>query len=354
MSYTARVSPDHLAAAATRPNELQVGVTHGRLMWPGASRKIQPGRHEGKSATSDGRALGLRPATRSLPICRTCGTQIPPQQAGLRGCLNCPDSGPYSGPGGRQWTSLDELGGTHRNTLCLQEAGLWGIGTEPGFALGQRALLVQTQEGNVLWDCTPLLDDAIIDAVCRLGGVAAIAISHPHYYSTMVEWSRIFGDAPIYLPASHRRSTAFPDAAIHFWEGETINLGAEVTLIRTGGHYEGSQVLHWASGADGRGALLSGDLPYVVSGHRWAGEGGDSANPHAHGSEDMRCVIDALKPYPYARIYGAQWQAIVTAAGCSATSRAAGVCPGTMGADGLLWDRMLTAPRTWPEYIRYF
>ena len=27
----------------------------------------------------------------------------------------------------------------------------------------------------------------------ELGGIAAIAISHPHYYTSMVEWSRAFG-----------------------------------------------------------------------------------------------------------------------------------------------------------------
>ena len=29
-----------------------------------------------------------------------------------------------------------------------------------------------------------------------MGGLKAIAISHPHYYSSMVEWSRAFGGVP--------------------------------------------------------------------------------------------------------------------------------------------------------------
>jgi hypothetical protein len=35
---------------------------------------------------------------------------------------------------------------------------------------------------NVLWDGISLIDDATIEAVHSLGGLAAIAISHPHYF----------------------------------------------------------------------------------------------------------------------------------------------------------------------------
>lgn len=64
------------------------------------------------------------------------------------------------------------------------DLGLVGIGTEPSFAIGQRALLVRTPQGNVLWDSITLIDDATVDAVRKLGGIRAIAISHPHYYSS--------------------------------------------------------------------------------------------------------------------------------------------------------------------------
>ena len=70
---------------------------------------------------------------------------------------------------------------------------LMGIGIEPHFAIGQRALFVRTDQGNVLWDCLPLLDQAVVESLHALGGVAAIAISHPHYYSSMIEWSRALG-----------------------------------------------------------------------------------------------------------------------------------------------------------------
>ena len=45
-----------------------------------------------------------------------------------------------------------------------------------------------------------LVDDDTVAEVERRGGIDAIAISHPHYYSTMVDWGRRFG-CPVYLHA---------------------------------------------------------------------------------------------------------------------------------------------------------
>jgi glyoxylase-like metal-dependent hydrolase (beta-lactamase superfamily II) len=71
----------------------------------------------------------------------------------------------------------------------------------------------------------------------------------------MVEWSRAFGDAPIHLHADHKPWIQRPDPAIKFWEGERIELKEGVSLHRCGGHFEGSTVLLWPDGADGKGAL---------------------------------------------------------------------------------------------------
>src|SRR5690606_37938090 len=127
----------------------------------------------------------------------------------------------------------------HRNSIRFEEPGLIGIGVEPQFAIGQRALLVQSAQGNFLWDCVPLVDPALVEMVRALGGLAGIAISHPHYYTSMVEWSRAFGDVPIYLHADDRQWAMRPDDAIVFWDGETKSLADGVTLVRCGGHFEG-------------------------------------------------------------------------------------------------------------------
>ncbi|MEO6063202.1 MAG: MBL fold metallo-hydrolase [Thermoflexales bacterium] len=153
----------------------------------------------------------------------------------------------YVGPAGQSWTTLAQIQRTHRNMFQRLELNLYGIGSAPQFAIGQRALLIRTPGGNVLWDCISLLDDATIDIITALGGVRAIAISHPHFYTTVLEWSRAF-DAPVSLHAADRQWMMRPDPAIQFWEGETRDLLPGIRLTRVGGHFAGSSVLIWDAG----------------------------------------------------------------------------------------------------------
>ena len=62
-----------------------------------------------------------------------------------------------------------------------------------------------------------------------------------------------------------------PDPRVEFWEGETLALGDGLTLIRCGGHFAGGTVLHWAAGAEGAGALLTGDIVQVIPDRRYVG-----------------------------------------------------------------------------------
>src|SRR5919206_1429521 len=121
-------------------------------------------------------------------ICVTCGTQFADTQTQPDACPVCEDERQYLPPEGQQWTTLDVLQQDHANRIEEIEPGLTGIGTEPSFAIGQRALLVQREQGNILWDCISLIDDRTVSAIEERGGISAIAISHPHYYSSMVEW----------------------------------------------------------------------------------------------------------------------------------------------------------------------
>ena len=115
-------------------------------------------------------------------ICATCGVQYadaetdaPPEH-----CLICEDERQYIGLKGQRWVTMPELQKEHHNRIEDVDLNLTGIGTVPGFAIGQRALLVQTPNGNVLWDCISLLNDSTVGAVRALGGISAIAVSHPH------------------------------------------------------------------------------------------------------------------------------------------------------------------------------
>lgn len=243
-------------------------------------------------------------------LCVTCGTQFPDAAAPPDACPICADPRQYVGPGGQRWTTLEALRLTHRNAFQRLEPALYGIGTVPQFAIGQRALLVRTPAGNVLWDCIALLDDATVDIVRALGGLAAVAISHPHYYTTMVEWARAF-DAPVLLHAADRAHVVRPDPALRFWEGETRDLAdvglAGLTLVRCGGHFAGGTVLHWPAGAGGRGALLTGDVIQVVPDRRWVSFMRSYPNLVPLDAAGVTRVVEAVAPFAYDRIYGAWW-----------------------------------------------
>jgi glyoxylase-like metal-dependent hydrolase (beta-lactamase superfamily II) len=174
-------------------------------------------------------------------------------------CAICDDERQYVPASGQRWTSLEELRAEgRRNVLEPLEPGLTQIRTEPSFAIGQQAYLVQTPAGNVLWDCISFIDDETIAAVRELGGIDAIAISHPHFYSSCVEWARAF-DATIWLPAPDREWVMRPDPSIRHFGEESVSLVDGVRLVRVGGHFHGSTVVLWEAGSDGRGALLTGD-----------------------------------------------------------------------------------------------
>lgn len=235
-------------------------------------------------------------------ICVTCGTQYPASQNPPSACAICEDERQYIGHQGQLWTNLEALRGNYGNGFKEIEPNLIELVTEPRFAIGQRALLVQSSQGNILWDCITLIDDDTIARVRELGGISKIAISHPHYYSTMVEWSKAF-NAPIYIHEDEKPWVMRHDAAVQFWQGETLLLGEGLTLIRCGGHYNGSQVLHWASGAGGEGVLLTGDTIVVVDDRRYVTFMYSYANLIPLPASKIRQILNALEPFAYDRLY---------------------------------------------------
>ena len=255
-------------------------------------------------------------------ICVTCGTQFTETGTPPERCPICEDERQYVGHDGQQWTSLDELRQAHHNCVEKLESKLYGVGTEPSFAIGQRALLLLSDEGNILWDCVSLLDNATIEKVNELGGVAVIAVSHPHYYSSVVEWARAF-DAQVYLHAADRQWVMRPDPIIEFWTGEGLELHGGVTLLRGGGHFEGGTVLHWPSGAEGRGALFTGDIIQVVSDRRWVSFMYSYPNLIPLPASEVRRIVSVVAPYSFERIYGAWWDRVVLSDAKEAVRRSA-------------------------------
>lgn len=238
------------------------------------------------------------------PICVTCGVQHATVELG---CRICQDERQYVGWDGQQWTSIAEMSAAgYRNRIEEVEPGLWGIGTEPRFAIGQRALLVQTTAGNVLWDPISLIDDDTVARVQSLGGIAAISASHPHFYGSMVEWSRAFDRAPMHLPAADREWRCREDPAYVSY-GDDVEPVAGVSLVRCGGHFEGSAVLHWPGGAEGRGVLLTGDTIQVVLDRRYVSFMRSYPNLIPMDPGAIATILTRIEPLGYDRVYGAFW-----------------------------------------------
>jgi hypothetical protein len=237
-------------------------------------------------------------------ICTACGTQFPPSDTAPQQCVICEDERQFVPPRGQTWTTLAALAAGYLNAYREHEAGLIGIGTQPSFAIGQRALLIRTPRGNVLWDCISLLDAATVTLINALGGLKAIAISHPHFYTTMVEWSRAFGDVPVHLHANDQEWIMRPDPCVQLWHGDTLQLMPDVTLIRCGGHFPGGTALHWAQGASGRGVVCSSDMATVTTDRKFFTFMRSYPNLIPLSAKGAMAIGAALEPFAFDAVYG--------------------------------------------------
>jgi hypothetical protein len=262
------------------------------------------------------RAIVLREVERY--ICSTCGTQFPDSAEPPAECPICVDERQYVPAGGQRWTTMAELGSGHANEF-RDDGTLTGVATAPGFAIGQRALLVPFGDSNLLWDCITLLDDATAEEVERRGSLAGIAISHPHYYSAMVEWAHRF-DCPIHLHAADAEWIMRPDPAIELWDGDEHELGDGLTLIRGGGHFPGGAMLHRAHGA---GELLTGDIIQVIPDRSHVGFMWSYPNLVPLPQAEVIAIAASVETFEFDVIYGAWWDRVITAGAKDVVRRSA-------------------------------
>jgi hypothetical protein len=238
-------------------------------------------------------------------ICYICGTQFADSSLAPFCCPICTDERQYVGLEGQQWMSLADLRREYKTRLQPEQQGLTSFSIEPKFGIGQRSFLVETASGNLLWDCLSLLDEDAVRYIRERGGLQAIAISHPHYYTCMVEWSRVFGDIPIYLHAADKKWVMRPDDRISFWSGESLNLFGGLQLVRCAGHFEGAAVMHWPDGANGRGALLTGDTIQVVPDRKSVSFMYSYPNYIPLNKAAIHRIVAAVQPLAFEQVYGA-------------------------------------------------
>jgi glyoxylase-like metal-dependent hydrolase (beta-lactamase superfamily II) len=190
-------------------------------------------------------------------MCVFCANEYAPDADLPEVCPICDDDRqwlPESGPG---FMPLDE---SADNALTTDEveSGLTALTVRPSVGIGQRGFVIATSDGNILWEPPGFIGPALVEWLERHGGLAAVAASHPHLVGASVSLSHRFGRVPVYYNDFDRRWVTRPDPVIEFWT-DTADLHGGVRLVRCGGHFPGSAVLHLPDAANGRGAILTGD-----------------------------------------------------------------------------------------------
>jgi glyoxylase-like metal-dependent hydrolase (beta-lactamase superfamily II) len=241
-----------------------------------------------------------------LWTCEQCGAQFLEGAEPPQACPVCEDERQYVNWKGQAWLTREELATRHK-LVWRDDLGIPGIGVEPNFAIGQRALLVPEADGCVMWDCVPLATREAIDYVRSLGGLKAIAVSHPHYYGAVADWSEAFGGVPVYLHGDDRAFVTRPHPAIVPWTGDSRRISDDILLVRTGGHFAGGTILHWRAGAEGKGALLTGDVAMVAMDRRSLSFMYSFPNYIPLNAAAVRRIWAAVEPLAFDRIYGAWW-----------------------------------------------
>jgi hypothetical protein len=254
-------------------------------------------------------------------ICVRCGVQYADTAAPPSSCPICEDEREAVPAEGQRWTHMAELGSDHRTDIRTEEPGLTGIGVTPEFGIGQRALLVRTAAGNVLWDCVPLLDEPARRAIDELGGLSAICLSHPHFYAAHLEFAAAF-DAPVFLPRSDEQWIPRRSPHIELFDDE-IEPVPGLTVARIGGHFDGACVLHWPEGAQGRGALLTGDTIMVVEDRGWVSFMWSFPNLIPLDADTVTGIARRVGRFRFDRVYGGWWGHVVLDDGAAAVRRSA-------------------------------
>lgn len=235
-------------------------------------------------------------------ICQACGVQHAETASPPTRCIICEDPRQFAPETGQKWTTLEQVQNGHANHFRAVAKNVTAISTVPHFAIGQRAFLIETSAGNVLWDCVTLLDAATEAFIRERGGLKAIALSHPHYYGTMASWGTVFG-CPVLIHEHDRDWVVEPAACIEFWGGKQKELLPGLTLHCLGGHFPGSCAVLWSD----RRMLLPGDTFLVTRDGRHVSFMWSYPNYVPLPAQDVQRIAQSLSTMEFDAIHSAFW-----------------------------------------------
>lgn len=246
-----------------------------------------------------------------LPICVACMTQYSTPRSE---CPICLDPRQFVPATGQSWTSLRKLAEEkHTNKIVAdqQDERVCFILTEPSTGIGQTPILIKTSRATYMWDCNAFLSENLFNQLTTMQPpLKAIAISHPHFFSTSLTWSRCL-KVPLILAAADKhwfqRLSDVKEGEIE-WVHNVASLEDGVTMIQCGGHFPGSSVLHWDRSLEPEfesdkhcrtGIILCSDTAMIQPTQQgftfqWSVPNMIPLNPH-----EMKGIADRLRDVPF-------------------------------------------------------
>lgn len=237
--------------------------------------------------------------------CATCAIEHPDTPQPPTECAICSDERQWVPRSGQAWTTREDLAERgYRIVVGELEPDLYAVDCVPELGIGQRGLLLRSGGRTLLWEPPGFLDEEGVAEVRALGGVDAIASSHPHLTGSSIQWSHAFGGVPVYVARADERWIRRPDPVIELWDDE-VEFAPGVRMLACGGHFAGSSVVHWAAGAEGRGVLLTGDTIGVNADLATVSAMRSYPNYIPLPEKALRRILDVVSPLEFDRLYGA-------------------------------------------------
>ena len=236
-------------------------------------------------------------------ICDGCGLEHDDSPAlPVEGCVFASDEVSVQergdlGPHG-SWTTHEELARQSHTTHHRDHGrGVHSLRREPRLAIGHWSFVVRTPQGNLLWDPPAYIDPVVVGIVEALGGVSAVATSHPHMFAAQVSWSHAFGRVPVLVNANDKEWIARHDPVLEYWTGTETPLPG-ITLIEVGGHMKGSSVALTTDGT-----LLTGDTIAGTLVPDWVSFQRNFPRHVPMSAAVVRRIFSRLDTYSYDRLY---------------------------------------------------
>ncbi len=199
---------------------------------------------------------GLTPFLDALRLppyfCTNCGFwqryfEVPPS------CPLCLDARHVVPGGGWRFLDVDQATGAYPCHFEELETGVWRFWNDPVDGIGANAYLVvgqggdasghrrsgTGQGGNFMFEGAAIFDNAALNHIDSLGGIAVLSASHPHSYGALWQLQ------DRYEPelALHPGDLAWSSALRVTWPfDDHVEVLPGISLHHTGGHFDGHAV----------------------------------------------------------------------------------------------------------------